>query len=85
MFDFCFITALESGMQMKTDVKDRLAWLRRMPTRWRILLGSQALVFMIAIRIRLNDVNRSRELALLREASEQQALQQVDSSDKKKA
>jgi cell division protein FtsW (lipid II flippase) len=72
---------------MMSDIKDRLAWLRRMPTRWRILLGSQAVVFMIAIRIRISDVNRSRELALLREAAEQQkhSLQQVDSSDKKKA
>lgn len=70
---------------MKSEIKDRLAWLRRMPTRWRILLGSQAVVFMIAVRIRMSDMNRSRELVLLREAAEQQALQQVDSSDKKKA
>jgi hypothetical protein len=61
--------------------KERLAWLGRMPTRWRILLGSQAVIFMIAVRIRMSDMNRSRQLVNLRE---QQALQQVDSLEKKK-
>lgn len=53
-------------------MKERLDWLRRMPTKWRILLGSQALVFMVALRFRVKDINRSRELALQREAAQQQ-------------
>jgi len=57
-------------------MKERLDWLRRMPTKWRILLGSQALLFMVALRIRMKDINRSRELALHREAAQQQAAQQ---------
>lgn len=53
-------------------MKERIAWLKRMPTKWRILLGSQAVLFMMAFRIRTNDINRSQELALQREAAQQQ-------------
>jgi hypothetical protein len=69
-----------SIQKMNSGFKERLAWLGRMPTRWRILLGSQAVIFMIAVSVRMSDVNRSRELLILRE---QQGLQQVDSRAKK--
>lgn len=40
--------------------KERLQWLGRMPTKWRILIGSQALFMMFAINFRLRDIERSR-------------------------
>jgi hypothetical protein len=53
-------------------MKERIAWLRRMPTKWRVLLAGQSLVFIVALRIRMNDINRSKELVAQREAAARQ-------------
>lgn len=42
--------------------KERLAWLGRMPTRWRVLIGGQAIFFAFAIKMRLSDIERGRRL-----------------------
>ena len=42
--------------------KERLKWLGRMPTKWRVLIGGQALFFAFAINVRLQDIERSRLL-----------------------
>jgi hypothetical protein len=42
--------------------KERLAWLGRMPTRWRVLIGGQAIFFAFAIKVRLSDIERGRNL-----------------------
>jgi hypothetical protein len=42
--------------------KERLAWLGRMPTRWRVLIGGQAIFFAFAIKVRLSDIERGRKL-----------------------
>ncbi len=35
-----------------------------MPTRWRVLIGGQALFMAMAIKFRLEDIKRGRELLL---------------------
>jgi hypothetical protein len=47
--------------------RDRLAWLGRMPTHWRILLGSQLLFTAFAMNWRLADVRRRRKELLVEE------------------
>eukprot|EP00554_Chaetoceros_debilis_P008454 CAMPEP_0194105112 /NCGR_PEP_ID=MMETSP0150-20130528/5343_1 /TAXON_ID=122233 /ORGANISM="Chaetoceros debilis, Strain MM31A-1" /LENGTH=59 /DNA_ID=CAMNT_0038792843 /DNA_START=40 /DNA_END=219 /DNA_ORIENTATION=- len=42
--------------------KERLAWLGRMPTKWRVLIGGQALFFAFAIQVRLGDIEKGRKL-----------------------
>ena len=42
--------------------KERLAWLGRMPTRWRVLIAGQAIFFAFAIKVRLSDIERGRKL-----------------------
>ena len=44
------------------NFQERLAWLRRMPTRWRVLFGCQAVVMYIAVNIRLSDIERARRI-----------------------
>jgi hypothetical protein len=39
---------------------DRMAWLGRMPMKYRILFGTQAIIFGLAINFRMMDVHRSR-------------------------
>jgi hypothetical protein len=56
-------------------MQERIAWLRRMPTKWRALLAGQSLVFIMALRIRMNDINRSKELVAQREAAARQQQQ----------
>ena len=46
----------------KMNFKERLAWLGRMPPKWRWLIGSQALFFAFAINVRLRDIQKSRML-----------------------
>ena len=40
--------------------RSRLAWLGRMPTRYRVLFGTQLVFFTIAIKVRLNDIEKAR-------------------------
>lgn len=49
--------------------KERLAWLGRMPTRWRVLFGVQSVVFMMAVNLRFSDLGRAR-LAVAEEEEE---------------
>lgn len=42
------------------NLTERIAWLRRMPLRWKILFGTQALIFTTAINFRLSDIKRAR-------------------------
>ncbi len=44
----------------KKTFKERLAWLSRMPTKWRVLIGGQAIFMAFAIQVRLNDIAKSR-------------------------
>lgn len=37
---------------------DRLAWLGRMPMKYRILFGTQAIIFGLSIRFRLMDLKK---------------------------
>lgn len=53
--------------------KERLKWLGRMPTKWRVLFGAQAIFFAFAIRVRLADIERSRKLL-----EQQQQMRSVD-------
>jgi hypothetical protein len=52
--------------------KERLAWLSRMPTHWRILIGGQAIFMAFAIQVRLNDISKSRKM--LEEQKKMEAL-----------
>jgi hypothetical protein len=49
-------------MKRTMTFKERLQWLGRMPTKWRILIGSQAVFMMFAINVRLRDIERSKLL-----------------------
>jgi hypothetical protein len=51
------------------NLQERLAWLRRMPTRWRVLFGVQGVVMFIAVNIRLSDIERARRIAAEKEAA----------------
>lgn len=42
------------------NFQERLAWLRRMPTKWRVLFGVQGMIMFAAINIRLGDIERAR-------------------------
>lgn len=44
------------------NLNERIAWLRRMPMRWRILFGSQAVIFGVAIKIRVQEIKRAQML-----------------------
>jgi hypothetical protein len=37
----------------------RVAWLGRMPLKWRVLFGTQAVIFGMAIRFRFKDLGRA--------------------------
>mmetsp|Transcript_5982 Transcript_5982/g.9991 ORF Transcript_5982/g.9991 Transcript_5982/m.9991 type:complete len:85 (+) Transcript_5982:67-321(+) len=39
---------------------DRLAWLGRMPLRYKILFGTQSIIFGMALRFRLMDIERAK-------------------------
>ena len=41
--------------------RERLAWLGRMPGKYKILFGSQLLITLFAIRMRYNLVQRQKE------------------------
>ena len=51
------------------NFQERLAWLRRMPTRWRVLFGVQGVVMYIAVNIRLSDIERARRITAEKEAA----------------
>lgn len=51
------------------NLQERLAWLRRMPARWRVLFGVQGMVMFIAVNIRLSDIERARRIAAEKEAA----------------
>ena len=42
------------------NLNERIAWLRRMPMRWRILFGTQALIFGTAVKIRMQEIKRAQ-------------------------
>jgi len=42
---------------------DRLKWLGRMPLKYRILFGTQAVIFGLAIQFRFMDLKRLEKLA----------------------
>lgn len=42
--------------------KERLAWLGRMPTKWRVLIGGQALFMAFAVKVRLDDIEKGRQM-----------------------
>jgi hypothetical protein len=42
------------------DLKERIAWLGRMPLRWKILLGVQTAIMTTAFNFRLNDIRRAK-------------------------
>ena len=54
---------------IEMNFQERLAWLRRMPTRWRVLFGVQGVVMYIAVNIRLSDIERARRIAAEKEAA----------------
>ena len=58
----------EQAASREMNFQERLAWLRRMPTRWRVLFGAQAFVMFVAINVRLNDIERARQSQLKKEA-----------------
>mmetsp|Transcript_24174 Transcript_24174/g.43688 ORF Transcript_24174/g.43688 Transcript_24174/m.43688 type:complete len:82 (+) Transcript_24174:131-376(+) len=47
--------------------QERLAWLGRMPMRYRVLFGTQALIFSFALKIRLSDMDRAKGIAAAKE------------------
>jgi hypothetical protein len=60
-------------MKLSTNLKERLQWLGRMPTKWRVLIGGQALFMIFAINIRLRDIERSKMLLLEQQKKVQEA------------
>lgn len=46
----------------KMTFKERLQWLGRMPPKWRMLIGGQALFMAFAINVRLSDIAKGRKL-----------------------
>jgi hypothetical protein len=55
---------------MPPSFRDRLAWLGRMPTHWRILLGSQLMFTAFAMNWRIADVRRRRKVREQEESPE---------------
>ena len=55
--------------------KERLAWLSRMPTKWRILIGGQAIFMAFAIKVRMSDIAKSRMMLEEQERREKEDLQ----------
>jgi hypothetical protein len=53
-------------------IKERIAWLRRMPLHWKLLLSSQLLFTTFAIGYRQKLVERRRRELLYLEEQEQQ-------------
>ena len=45
------------------NFRSRIAWLGRMPMKWRLLFGTQALITCFAIRMRLNNISRAEQIA----------------------
>jgi hypothetical protein len=46
------------------NLNERIAWLKRMPLRWRILFGTQAIILTTAIRFRINDIQRAKQMQI---------------------
>lgn len=44
----------------RPSFRDRLAWLQRMPTHWRLLIGSQLIFTLFAIRYRHKAVQKQQ-------------------------
>ena len=57
----------------KMNFKERLQWLGRMPTKWRVLIGGQAVFFAFAISVRMRDIEKSRLLLEARQHAEEAA------------
>jgi len=57
----------------KMNFKQRLQWLGRMPTKWRILIGGQAVFFAFAISVRLRDIEKSRFLLEAKQKAKEEA------------
>ena len=45
------------------NFRSRVSWLGRMPMKWRLLFGTQALITCFAIRMRLKNLSRAEQLA----------------------
>lgn len=56
------------------NIKERIAWLRRMPIHWKILFTSQFIIFTTAIQFRLSDVKRARLIMEEQERQEKENL-----------
>ena len=52
------------------DLKARIAWLGRMPLKFKLLFGSQALFFTMALKFRLADIERAKSLHALQEKAD---------------
>ena len=62
-------TNISKHYSTEMNFQERLAWLRRMPTRWRVLFGVQGVVMYIAVNIRLSDIERARRTTAEKEAA----------------
>ena len=56
---------------MSFDIKERIAWLRRMPLHWKLLLGGQFLFTCFAISARQAMVEKRRQELLEEEKQSQ--------------
>ena len=54
------------------NFKERLAWLGRMPLKYKLLFGSQALFFTMAINMRLNRIDQARQFQELQETADEE-------------
>ena len=52
------------------NLKQRIAWLRRMPMHWRLLFGTQAVIMTTAFNFRLNEVRKARMIEEMKEEME---------------
>ncbi len=54
------------------NLKERIAWLGRMPLHWKILFGSQAIIISIAVNYRINDIKRARMIQEMKNQKEEE-------------
>jgi hypothetical protein len=62
---------IKMNARRNMSFKERLQWLGRMPTKWRVLIGGQAVFFAFAVSVRMRDIEKSRFLLEARQQAEE--------------
>ena len=63
------------------DLKARIAWLGRMPLKYKLLFGSQAMFFTMAVKFRLSDIERAKNVHSLREKAKEDGGEETSTSE----